>query len=224
MSSSFSFQTRLLTFLTPSPHSPSPSSLFLYASLLDTASLRNTSCLHSMHLHTFFLTPCHALTTSSPNQVAAISRKEMTEAQHGNRDRGRMRKFDRAPARPRSSRSKSPRDKSPYRFRRPTNELETPALSACPVCLSRQRHPIKKCQAPNLWNGLSKARCSRTDEGRLVDGKNRPLCLNWNQSIGCNDKSTRHNHECSGCGDTAHGAQSCPLAEKAQPADTPQRR
>ena len=142
----------------------------------------------------------------------------------GERDRGRRGRRDRPPGRTRSSRSRSPADKpSLHPFRRPDSEPETPSLSACLVCLSRKPHKIRSCQATLLWDGKHKSRCTRTIDGRVVDATGRPLCYNWNQTMGCKDKSARHLHECSGCGDASHGAQDCNLAEKASPPDTSHR-
>ena len=160
----------------------------------------------------------------SPSQATVLSRRDATEVPSGSRDRGRERRRERGTGKPRSSRSRSPRRKSPNnRFRKNISEHKAHTLSACQVCLSRKRHPIRKCQASTLWNGQHKMRCSRTEDGRIVDGKGRILCSNWNQSSGCDDKSARHIHECSGCGETSHGAQECGLAEKAQTADAARR-
>jgi len=148
-------------------------------------------------------------------KVAILSQRGAIEEQVGRRDRGRVGRRDRGTGRERSSRSRSPRPKSPNRrFRRDGKETETIALSACPICLSRKKHPIRNCQEQLLWDGQTKARCHRAD-GKIVDQKGRTLCSNWNQSIGCKEKLSRHIHECSGCGESSHGAQECGLAEKA---------
>src|SRR5579872_7051436 len=131
------------------------------------------------------------------------------------RERTRGREPLRATARTRSSRSRSPRRGPPIqRFRQQTPET-TSSLPACPTCLGREKHPIRFCRKEHLWNGNSKARCTRTNDCKLVDGAGRFLCINWNQSLGCKDTTARHIHECSGCGDKSHGAQQCSLAEKA---------
>ena len=168
--------------------------------------------------------PFHTLHRTSPSsQLEMMSRRDSSEV--GLRDRGRTRRRDRGTGRLRSSRSRSPRNKSPNpQFRRNSPESETNPLTACPICLSRKRHPIRKCRASNLWDGQHKARCSRAEDGRIVDGNGRTLCSNWNQTIGCSDKSTRHIHKCSGCGDSSHGAQECSLTEKAQTTDPARRR
>ena len=168
------------------------------------------------------MTPCLAH-TCSPTQLATLSRKDMLDGRGGHRDRGGSRLRNRGRVRPRSSRSRSPGDPAKPRFRRHSAEKEAIALSACPTCLSRRQRPIQKCQAPNLWNGQRKARCTRTEDGRIVDGDGRTLCTNWNQTIGCKDQRSKHIHECSGCGERTHGAHDCPLAEKAQSADTSHR-
>jgi len=50
-------------------------------------------------------------------------------------------------------------------------------------------------------DGQRKARCSGTEDGNIVDVNGRTLCSNWNQTIGCKDKSARHIYERSGCGE-----------------------
>ena len=156
--------------------------------------------------------------------MAVISQRDTFEAQSGPGVRGRTRRSERGMGRRRSSRSLSPKNKSPNpRFRKSSSEREAHPLSACPICLSRKRHQIRKCQASVLWDGQRKAKCSRTEDGRIIDGEGRTLCTNWNQSLGCREKSTRHIHECSGCGETSHGAQECGLAEKAQATNTSRR-
>ena len=183
-------------------------------------------------LHPFSRSSPHAtpLNSSRPHrssstiQLATASRRDTVGPSAGYRDRGGSRKRGRALGRPRSSRSRSPKDNAMKpRFRRPGSEQETFVLSACPICLSRKRHQLRECQATTLWDGQHKTRCSRTDDGRIIDNKGRILCSNWNQSIGCKDKTTRHIHECSGCGDASHGAQECTLAEKANPSDPARR-
>ena len=156
--------------------------------------------------------------------MSALSRGYMFDGQFLDRDRGRSRRRDRGPGRVRSSRSRSPKNKSPSnRFRRNGTGPETPSLSACPVCLSRSKHNIRACRLPTLWDGKHKSRCTRTEDRRVVDEEGRALCFNWNQTTGCKDKSARHIHECSGCGESSHGAQECGLAQKAQPENSSQR-
>jgi len=182
--------------------------------LFATTRLTSRNALHP-HGPSFRLSP--------PVRVAILTQRETIEVQGGHRDRGRMRRRERDMGRTRSSRSRSPKDRSPNpRFRRNDSEHSTHPLSACPICLSRKAHQIRKCQETTLWDGRNKARCSRTEDGRIVDGRGRTLCSNWNQKIGCKDKSTRHLHKCSGCGDTSHGAQQCSLAEKTQPTNPTQ--
>lgn len=143
-----------------------------------------------------------------------LSRKCDRANTGSDRDRGRDAGSSRAAGRQRSSRSRSPRRRTTdRRFRRRSTENET-ALSACPVCLSRQRHRIQECKATSLWDGKHKARCVRADKGKITDLDGRVLCIRWNQTVGCRDTSPRHIHECSGCGKTSHGAQECSLAEK----------
>lgn len=148
-------------------------------------------------------------------KLDALSHKCDRAATGSERDRGRDVGSSQGQGRQRSSRSRSPKRRTPNRrFRRRSTDGET-ALPACPVCLSRQRHRVQDCKATTLWDGKRQVRCSRSGEGKIVDPEGRTLCTRWNQSVGCKDKSTRHIHECSGCGKSSHGAQECSLAEKA---------
>ena len=155
--------------------------------------------------------------------MAILSHRDAFESQGGYRDRGRAGRRDRGPGRQRSSRSRSPVDKSSKQQFRRNSQTTATHLSACPVCLSHKKHPIRQCQATTLWDGQQKTRCRRTEDGRIVDNTDRTLCSNWNQSIGCDDQSGRHIHECSGCGKMSHGAQNCSLAEKTSPANSSRR-
>lgn len=157
-------------------------------------------------------------------QVASLSRKEVIDTQSGHRDRGRPRRRDRGTGRPRSSRSRSPRDRSPNRrFHRSNTDQTTNSYPACPICLSRKKHTLRTCRVTHLWDGKTNTVCSRAEDGRIVDGKGRILCSNWNQPIGCREKSAGHIHECSGCGDKSHGAQDCDRAQKATSSDSSHR-
>src|SRR5271154_5244951 len=69
---------------------------------------------------------------------------------------------------------------------------------------------------PSLfWDG-SKARCRKTDEGRLITPAGTTLCSDWNNRRGCSSSAHELRHECSGCGSKDHGAQKCPRAQKKQ--------
>ncbi|KAJ7653833.1 hypothetical protein B0H17DRAFT_1214542 [Mycena rosella] len=85
-------------------------------------------------------------------------------------------------------------------------------LSACAVCLGRHRHNVRECRSTTLWNLTTQARTRRNAEGRLVNNRNEPICLNWQRSS-CNSNHDSR-HECSGCGSANHGAQKCHLAQK----------
>lgn len=149
-------------------------------------------------------------------QMAALIQKETSFSVYNGRDRGRNQTRDRGPGRQRSSRSRSPIDNSPKsHFRTEGRRREPPPLSACQICLGRQKHAVHKCRASLLWNGKHKAPCTRGEDGRITNEVGQVLCSDWNKPIGCKDGSPRHVHQCSGCGDTSHGAQECPRAEKA---------
>ena len=155
----------------------------------------------------------HQILPSS--QLAIFSREGLIESMGNHRDRGRMQQRDCSSGRPRLSRSRSLRNKSPNAQFRKNREYEVYPLSACQICLSRKKHAIRKCQASTLWDGQHKTRCSRTPDRKIIDSSGHTLCSNWNQTIGCNDKSSRHIHECSGCGESSHGAQES-LGERGQ--------
>ena len=148
--------------------------------------------------------------------MVTLSRQNVVEPRFSERDRGRSRRSDRGPGRQRSSRSRSPIDRAASRRFQKTSTGSEATLPACPVCLSRESHSVRYCQAPTIWNGKQKTKSTRDDEGKLLDESGRRLCQNWNQSIGCTDKTSRHVHICSGCAESTHGAQQCPLAQKAK--------
>lgn len=149
-------------------------------------------------------------------KVAVLSQARTRETPTNDRDRGRARGREKDTRRPRSSRSRSPRRTAAPTFRRNSTSNEAP-LPACPVCLGRHRHRIKCCKLTRTWDQKHKTTSTRTHDHRLVDVTGRTLCTDWNQVVGCKDSSSKHVHVCSGCGDSAHGAQECHRAEKARP-------
>ncbi|KIL60832.1 hypothetical protein M378DRAFT_52478, partial [Amanita muscaria Koide BX008] len=87
--------------------------------------------------------------------------------------------------------------------------------SACTICLGRKAHDPKKCFSKTLWDN-SKAHCSRNKAGYLVNPQGFVLCTSWNQMQGCEDDRHPARHECSGCGEKTHGAQTCPRTQVPQ--------
>lgn len=85
--------------------------------------------------------------------------------------------------------------------------------SACALCLGRFHHNIHKCTTELLWDGQTKARCSRNAAGHLVNPQGRELCYDWQRPNSCSNTSCSHMHKCSGCGSKDHGAQGCTLSE-----------
>lgn len=176
----------------------------------------------------------HALFATFENRVRNKEHKELqkevaylrqkdSDSQGSFRGRDRRRESELGPDRRRSRRSMSPERKSyDNRFRKRSPETK-PSFPACLVCLSTRSHPVMRCRETRLWDGKHPSRCSRTNEGKLIDCEGRPICVNWNKTIGCQERSSRHLHECSGCGSTAHGAQDCHLAEKASRRDSSRR-
>lgn len=136
----------------------------------------------------------------------------------------------------RRSRSRSPARYSPYQAQKspPRFRQRSPAprgghirnkgasfqagtsstpLSACAICLGRHRHDVYKCSADALWDA-SKARCRRNDNGRLVNPNGITICSDWQRIAGCASTAHDSRHECSGCGKSDHGAQTCPRGQK----------
>ena len=72
-------------------------------------------------------------------------------------------------------------------------------LPACALCLATDPHDTRKCRSETLWDG-SKARCRKSDEGRLITPAGTTLCSDWNNRRGCSSSAHEQRHECSGCG------------------------
>jgi hypothetical protein len=109
--------------------------------------------------------------------------------------------------------------KAPRHTRRPssnqTTDFRTGAgesadLTACAICLSRAPHNIRTCKATKRWDGLPTL-YSRNADLRIIDSQGNVICSDWQRPKGCT--STRHRHECSGCGSAAHGSHGCPFAQ-----------
>jgi hypothetical protein len=88
-------------------------------------------------------------------------------------------------------------------------------LPVCALCLATDSHDTRRCRSESLWDG-SKARCKKSDEGRLITPSGTTLCSDWNNRRGCSSNAHELHHECSGCGSKDHGAQKCPRAQKKQ--------
>ncbi|KAF9220079.1 hypothetical protein BS17DRAFT_715661, partial [Gyrodon lividus] len=85
--------------------------------------------------------------------------------------------------------------------------------SACPLCLGRFPHDVRNCGWSEFWDGTP-TRCHRNVDRRLVNPQGSVVCTDWQRPFGCHSKHPSVIHECSGCGDTKHGAQSCARAQK----------
>ena len=158
------------------------------------------------------LRPCALqMRASLPNPPRQGNSRSRTPRPQNSRSRSPVRS---GPDRPASTR---PRSRS--RQRKQPNEVfqpgaAAPALSACTLCLGRHRHDIARCNAVQFWDH-SAARCRRNEGGRLVNPSGTTLCSDWQLPRGCANSSHPDRHECSGCGNKAHGAQSCPRSQKA---------
>lgn len=87
-------------------------------------------------------------------------------------------------------------------------------LSVCAICLGRNAHNVAHCRLRTFWSG-SLARCTRNEQGRIVNPSGVVLCSDWQSPHGCTIKTHDSKHECSGCGGRDHGAQRCSLAAPA---------
>lgn len=143
---------------------------------------------------------------------------------HDTRSDRQGRDRSRSPPRKRG-RSKSPsrRRQSPTapkaKYDKPTsqrgqsfrNGASRKDLAACAICLGRQPHRVRDCNAEKTWDG-ARARCRRND-ARIINPSGLTLCCDWQREDGCRSSSHDERHECSGCGATDHGAQRCKRAQ-----------
>jgi hypothetical protein len=120
----------------------------------------------------------------------------------------------------RRSRSRSPiRQPPPYSPRKPAHHqvfasgAASSGPSVCTLCLGRHRHDTFRCSPATSWDG-SLLRCHRNSSGRLTNPSGLVLCSDWQLPRGCSSASHTDRHECSGCGNKAHGAQNCPRGQK----------
>ncbi|KAH9909463.1 uncharacterized protein B0H18DRAFT_1009283 [Fomitopsis serialis] len=91
-------------------------------------------------------------------------------------------------------------------------------LSACAICLGRHRHRVYDCDASQTWNGAF-ATMARRDKKDFTLNDGRALCYDWQRSKRCTSTLHDSRHLCSGCSLPTHGAQTCPRAEPAPPAN-----
>jgi len=108
---------------------------------------------------------------------------------------------------PRCSWSNETKWRCPFRNNKPP--------STCPKCLgTHEARPDRPpCNISSLWDNSAPTRCSRDQQGCLLNKSRRVLCWDFQRPWGCSGQG--HNHEYSGCGDANHGAQECPLRQRA---------
>lgn len=155
--------------------------------------------------------------------------KRRHERDHGSCSRGRSPSPRRTESSRKRHRSRSPRGSppdrpekrprgTPARSRREKTEFfqagAAPRGGVCAICLGRHEHVFARCDTPKLWDGTVAA-ARKNEDGRLVATDGFPLCFDWQVPRGCASTSHPDRHKCSGCGKPGHGAQACPLAEKA---------
>lgn len=130
------------------------------------------------------------------------------------------------PSRSRSPTRRTPQRSSPPPYNRYAGQQQSPSKlpaafpsgtaqgpPVCALCLATDSHDTRKCRSETIWDG-SKARCKKSEEGRLITPAGTTLCSDWNSRRGCSSTSHEQRHECSGCGNKDHGAQGCPRAQK----------
>ena len=83
----------------------------------------------------------------------------------------------------------------------------------CAVCLGQSEHDFAKCHSSKLWDG-KKGWAWKNEKGRLATPEGLVLCFDWQLPKTCTSTSHTKKHLCSGCGESSHGAQKCPRAEK----------
>lgn len=88
------------------------------------------------------------------------------------------------------------------------------APSACTVCLGRHWHDVRNCSATRIANSSVDTLVQRFQNSLVLRATGQPICSAFNLRHGCRDP-THTNHQCSGCGSTAHNAQSCHLGTTA---------
>ena len=115
------------------------------------------------------------------------------------------------------SKDRQPAIRSPLRSRSPKHTAGRAkgktGRSACPKCLGRFPHDVRNCNRGELWDGTP-CHCQRNPDGFLINPNGQAVCTDWQRPFGCRTKHSATLHECSGCGDSGHGAQSCPKAQK----------
>jgi hypothetical protein len=112
--------------------------------------------------------------------------------------------------RPRQESKRTTQDRQPFQ-----SSAASTGLHACALCLGRFAHNVHKCKSELLWDNKTPTSCRRSTDGRLVNSQGLQLCYDWQRPNGCASTGKDHIHECSGCGNPNHGAQSCPRGQEA---------
>lgn len=89
--------------------------------------------------------------------------------------------------------------------------------AVCAVCLGSHTHSFIDCTAERLWNKSHPALANRVNKQLQLRSNNQPLCLDWQRSRGCSNRSHNERHVCTGCLSTTHGSQNCSRAQKVTP-------
>ncbi|KAH9941912.1 hypothetical protein B0H21DRAFT_793808, partial [Amylocystis lapponica] len=119
--------------------------------------------------------------------------------------------FDNRHQRSRERTSYSNRGASEDRDNEYSQTTPESSRGVCAICLGRHRwRELSRCDSSTLWNGKA-ARCFRNSTGRIIDPHGAVVCINFQRVRGCSGRG--HLHECSGCGNSEHGAYECPLAQ-----------
>ena len=84
----------------------------------------------------------------------------------------------------------------------------------CVVCLGRSDHNFSTCNSSKLWDG-KKGWAQKNEQGRLATPEGLVLCFDWQLPKSCTSTTHSEKYICTDCGESNHGAQKCPCAEKA---------
>ncbi|KAJ3924200.1 MAG: hypothetical protein NXY57DRAFT_882509, partial [Lentinula lateritia] len=82
----------------------------------------------------------------------------------------------------------------------------------CHWCLGRDKHDIHWCSHTMLWNGKQGVLCNWNSSSYLEILRGTymglELCADWQHPNGCTNKAHPEKHQCSGCTNSGHGAES----------------
>ncbi|KAJ8596778.1 hypothetical protein M405DRAFT_725554, partial [Rhizopogon salebrosus TDB-379] len=96
-------------------------------------------------------------------------------------------------------------------FQAGTHGSRTPPV--CAVCLGSHTHNFIDCTADRLWDSSYPTLATRNQKHLFLRSSGKSLCVDWQRSRGCTNRSHDERHICAGCLSTTHGAQGCTRAQ-----------